>query len=182
MPSLCHLCTYDILRYAIALWRIDGLWTGYCFTWSGCAFVLVGTRRTQWGMDHIPLAITANDKTLILCNTDQSRNFITQWQTFTFVGWPSAASQKVICITPGRLGWGEASGVIHWEDKKVVVVVEPNWPTGITYCFLWLGKTPGCSGSPVLSPGLLRRSALSASPDDTWALLENVGVRRQQHT
>ncbi len=44
VPSLCHLCAYDVL------WQsVDWL------TWSGCAFVFVGTGRTKWGMDHIPL-------------------------------------------------------------------------------------------------------------------------------
>ncbi len=38
VPSLCHLRTYDVLWCAIVLQCIDGV-AGYCFTWSGCAFV-----------------------------------------------------------------------------------------------------------------------------------------------
>ncbi len=48
---LCRLCAH--MMYCDALWRIDGVWTGYCFTSAGCVFV--GTGWTQWGMDHIPL-------------------------------------------------------------------------------------------------------------------------------
>ncbi len=44
---------YQVLWCTIAPWHIDRAWTGYCFTWSGCAFV--GTRRAQWGVDHMPL-------------------------------------------------------------------------------------------------------------------------------
>ncbi len=54
--SVCHRCAiWAHMIYCDVLWRIDGVWTSYRFTWRGCAFVLVGTGWNQWGMDHILL-------------------------------------------------------------------------------------------------------------------------------